>query len=316
MTTTLIDSLEGKRALLIASTGGHLAQLHRIRQSAQLGGDPLWVTFRSEQSESLLAGERVRYVPYIAPRDWRATAAATRIVRQVVDEERFDLGISTGAALAVAALPLVRLARRRAIYIESVSRFAGPSLSGRILQRVPGVELYTQHGEWATERWKHEFSVLDDYSAETGRSLPDRPLRVFVTLGTIRPYRFDLLVDSLNKIDRPIELSWQLGVTDRADLPGEVNQWLEADEFAARLAWSDVVVSHAGVGTALQLLDMGIRPVLIPRRSARGEHVDDHQEQVAAYLGRRDLTVTREADEVDYNDLVDAASSRIVRGMA
>lgn len=136
-------------------------------------------------------------------------------------------------------------------------------------------------------------------------------MRVFVTLGTIRPYRFDALVDRLAEMSG-ISFRWQLGTTVRNDLPGEMHEYLSAGEFAEAISWADVVVSHSGVGTALQLLDDGVVPVLVPRRSVRGEHVDDHQEQVAKFLSSRGLAVAAEAPSLTIDDLLSAASRRVL----
>ena len=77
-------------------------------------------------------------------------------------------------------------------------------------------------------------------------------------------------------------------------------------------AATDVVVSHAGVGTFVRCLEAGKAPVLVPRRASRGEHVDDHQLQIAQVAGGRGLAVVREVDELRAEDLVTAAGLRVV----
>lgn len=314
MTTGLIPGIAGARAVLAASTGGHLAQLHRLAPRLALEDDPLWITFDSEQSRSLLSDERVIYVPYISPRDLRGAARALPAVARALAQENFSVAVSTGAAIAAVALPLARARGREAVYIESVSRFDGPSLTGRMMRRVPGIKLYNQHQSWAQSPWEYRFSVLDDYVAEPGpEAVHAGPLKVFVTLGTIRPYRFDALVDRLLALLPGADFRWQLGVTTRSDLPGRVSASLSDGEFRAAIEWSDVVVSHAGVGTALQLLDLGMCPVLVPRRAQHGEHVDDHQAQIANHLGGRGLAVSRAVDDLSSDDIVRAQQTRIRR---
>lgn len=51
------------------------------------------------------------------------------------------------------------------------------------------------------------------------------------------------------------------------------------------------VVCSAGVGAIMTALGLGIRPVTIARLGSRGEHVDDHQLQIAEALGRLGLVV-------------------------
>lgn len=45
--------------LLVANDGGHIMQLHTLRRRLQIDGEPIWVTPRTPQTESLLAGENV-----------------------------------------------------------------------------------------------------------------------------------------------------------------------------------------------------------------------------------------------------------------
>jgi UDP-N-acetylglucosamine transferase subunit ALG13 len=201
-----------------------------------------------------------------------------------------------------------RLRRTPIVYIESVSRFDGPSMTGRILERLPGVERYSQHSSWAGRSgWQLGPSLLDDYRV---LPVPRPPLtdprgrRIFVSLGTIRPYRFDSLVDAVRALLGPDDdVTWQLGVTDRESLPGTMKREVDAESFDQLVLDSDVFVTHAGVGTLLRALELGVRPVVVPRRVARGEHVDDHQLQVARELADRGLVLLREADQLSSQDL-------------
>ena len=77
---------------------------------------------------------------------------------------------------------------------------------------------------------------------------------------------------------------------------------------ADRRRWreADVVVAHAGVGTALAALrGRQAARVLVPRRLAHGEHVDDHQTQIAGELGRRGLALSVDADALTLEHLLD-----------
>ena len=56
--------------LLVASTGGHLKQLHRLhRRLDGIEGPFRWATFDTPQSRSLLAGEDVDFVHFVGGRD-------------------------------------------------------------------------------------------------------------------------------------------------------------------------------------------------------------------------------------------------------
>jgi UDP-N-acetylglucosamine--N-acetylmuramyl-(pentapeptide) pyrophosphoryl-undecaprenol N-acetylglucosamine transferase len=314
MTDDELAAYSGTRAVLAASTGGHLEQLTMISRRLRLSPDSLWITFDHPQSRSLLADARVKYVPYISPRDYIGVVRAVPFVAPILRRENFDVALSTGAGVALSVLPVAGMFGCKPVYVESVSRFDGPSLTGRFLARIPGVSVFTQHPNWADNRWRLAESVLASFRPLTRRS--GRPKRIFVTLGTIRPYRFDTLVDRLlSMFDRvgEVEVVWQLGSTDRDDLPGVVRATVTAEEFDRYVTESDVVISHAGVGSALKILALGRSPVLVTRRAARHEHVDDHQQQVASALAKLGLSVSVEAPDLSWEHLTEAAAIEIVR---
>ncbi len=316
MVSTVLPSAHpgptGGKALLVASTGGHLTELLRLTPTFEPDPDSLWVTFRTPQSETLLAGCRVHYLPYIGPRDLRGTLRAVPQVHDLVRREHFDLAVSTGAAIALGTLPVAAAAGVPSTYIESVCRLAGPSTTGRLLSHVPRVALRTQHERWAAGRWQSHPSVLDEYRS-VPRPRPAGPLRLFVTLGTIRGYRFDSVVDAVLATGLADESTvWQLGETTRDGLPGRVSTHLAPDEFARCAAEADVVVTHAGVGTLLEMLQLGIYPVQAVRRAARHEHVDDHQLQIADLVRSLDLGIPVEGPEITRDVVERAAARRVV----
>ncbi|MFB1295260.1 glycosyltransferase [Mycobacterium sp. pW049] len=272
------------------------------------------MTFESPQSESLLRGRRVLYVPYVAPRDFLRTAKAFATLMREIDwrTERFTSAITTGAAVGLAGLGAARLHRIPSFYFESVSRVSGPSLTGRLVTLDPWIATSCQYEHWASGRWSYRGSLFDNYAA-----IPKQPVsrpRLFVTLGTIRPYRFDALVNAIVRTgladDRTV---WQLGVTDRADLPGKAVTQLSRDEFEHCAREADVVITHSGVGTLMELLDMGIYPIVVPRRAKRAEHVDDHQLQVAGVLKARGISLVSEVEDLDREAILRACASAITK---
>jgi UDP-N-acetylglucosamine transferase subunit ALG13 len=304
-------ALTGRKLLLCASTGGHLWQLERIARRFEATDDSLWVTFDTAQSRSLLAGRRVLYVPYVAPRDARGVVTAARMIDRALGKESFDGVVSTGAGLALSTIVPATRRRMRRLYIESVSRVSGPSLTGRLVYATRLFEMWNQHPGWASGRWSYHGSVLGDLVARD--AAPREVRRVFVTLGTIKPYRFGRLVDRLATILPPeVEVAWQLGVTPAPPgLRGEVHDHMSAAEFVEETRRADVVVTHSGVGTVIGLIESGIFPVVVPRRSAHGEHVDDHQAEIGELVSGAGLGLTREADDVTFEDLRTAASKEV-----
>jgi UDP-N-acetylglucosamine transferase subunit ALG13 len=305
------DPLPGCQ-LLAASTGGHLAQLAKWSQTIGSNTDSLWVTFKSPQSESLLRNCRVMYVPYVAPRDLHAAMNAFFRMMKEIDwkEEGFTAAVTTGAALGLAALAAARSHHVPSFYFESVSRVNGPSLSGKLASLDPRIHTYCQYEHWAGRRWKHRRSLFDSYET-LPKPVIERP-RLFVTLGTIYPYRFDALVDAVLLTGLADSRTvWQLGATTGRALPGTAVSQMGAAEFEDCARASDVVITHAGVGTIMYLLEMGLFPVVVPRRAKRNEHVDDHQAQIAGLLNSRAISMVTEADELDRNTIIAASATSV-----
>jgi UDP-N-acetylglucosamine--N-acetylmuramyl-(pentapeptide) pyrophosphoryl-undecaprenol N-acetylglucosamine transferase len=53
--------------------------------------------------------------------------------------------------------------------------------------------------------------------------------------------------------------------------------------------------------------------VLSPRSVEHGEHIDSHQDDLAAFLSERGLAVVRQADEITFDDLREASRWRVSR---
>lgn len=49
---------------------------------------------------------------------------------------------------------------------------------------------------------------------------------------------------------------------------------------------SKVLVIHAGAGSIVTALRLGRRPIVVPRRAEYGEHVNDHQIELARQVAR------------------------------
>lgn len=303
--------MQGK-VLLVASTGGHLTQLFRMTKGWNITQDSVWVTFDNHQSRSLLAGRRVLNVPYVAPRDIRAIISARKLIDESLGNEKFDRIVSTGAGLALAAFTSYRLRRVPKTYIESVSRTVGPSLTGKIVSVFRLAELYTQHQNWANRRWSYTPGVLEEFRTLQIIAPKARP-RLFVTLGTISPYRFDSMIDAVLRSGlADASTVWQVGETTREDLPGIVFDHMSASQFQEAVTQADTTITHAGVGTILQLLESGVCPVVVPREPSRNEHVDGHQRLICDLLTTKGLGVVCDSESLSRDDILSAASARTV----
>jgi UDP-N-acetylglucosamine transferase subunit ALG13 len=106
---------------------------------------------------------------------------------------------------------------------------------------------------------------------------------IFISVGT-NEARFERLLRAVAELPRSEPRLVQHGhsvASPEAEV--ELVDFLGFDEMADAIRRCRVFVTHAGVGSVLVALANGKRPVVVPRRKAFGEAVDDHQLQ----LGRR-----------------------------
>ena len=219
--------------------------------------------------------------------------------------------LSTGSAVALPFFALGRARRLPCHYVESAARIDGASLTGRLLTRIPGVRFYAQYRDWADSRWRFRGSVFDSYAVTEAEPPPLR--RVVVSLGT-SDYDFSRLVNRLLEIlPADVEVVWQTGKTDVSELGIDGRSTVPEAELADAMSEADAIVTHAGVGSALSAFEVGKAPLLVPRRFAWNEHVDDHQTQIAGDLSRRGLARAVEADDLTLADLEAVAAQRVVK---
>ncbi|GAB2464203.1 glycosyltransferase [Xylanimonas ulmi] len=299
-------------ALLVCSGGGHLKQLFSL--ASRLGiapEDQTWATFDNALSRTLLAGRELIPIPYAAPRDAAAILRTLGRVHQILASRRFGLAVSTGSSPAVSFLPWAARRGARAVYIESAARADGPSVSGRILMHDPLVTTFTQYPGWADRHWTYHGSIFDAFAPAPARSR--RPVRrAVVTLGTQEQYGFARLLRAVAPLLSGCEVLWQLGPTGAREAEAlgiaGTRAGVPHDELSQAVAQADVVVAHAGTGSALTAFEQGRCPVLVPRLARHGEHIDDHQLQIAGELERRGLAISRAPEDLTLADLEEAAA--------
>jgi len=122
---------------------------------------------------------------------------------------------------------------------------------------------------------------------------------IFVTIGGQLP--FDRLVYAVDRWagERGGEdVFAQIG--DSSEPPTRIRweRFLTPTDFAAKASQSDVIVSHAGMGSILTALELREPIVVMPRRAHLGEHRNDHQWATVKHLaGGVDISVAE--DEVE-----------------
>ncbi|NEK59056.1 glycosyltransferase family 28 [Geodermatophilus sabuli] len=310
--------------LFLATTGGHLEQLVSLAGRIPPDGHDVWVTHENQQSRSLLGGRDVEYVPYVRVGNARDVAACVPTAHRLWRERELTRVVSTGSGIALGYLPYLAARGVDCHYIESAARVAAPSRTGRVLQWVPAIRRYTQYAAWTGPRWQHGGSVFDSHLPDPARRPLGDVVRVVVTVGTAAEFPFGRLIDRLAPLlapdgplagatGRPVEVLWQTGCTPTGHLPIDAVPFVDSGDLAAAMRVADLVVAHAGVGSALTALAAGRRPVLAARSAALGEAGDDHQPQLADELQRRGLAVHRDPAQLTVEDLLDAVGCGVLR---
>ncbi len=125
----------GGRALLVGSSGGHLAQLLALA--------PLWtrenrsyVTFDTIDAVSLLADETVTWAYHPTTRNARNLIRNSWLAIRELRAQRPDVVVSTGAAVAFPFFLAARAMGIPTVYVEVFDRIDGPTLTGRLCRPV------------------------------------------------------------------------------------------------------------------------------------------------------------------------------------
>ncbi|MBI2711047.1 MAG: UDP-N-acetylglucosamine--LPS N-acetylglucosamine transferase [Actinobacteria bacterium] len=133
--STAVEGAPGRaRVLLVCSTGGHLAQLHRLEPWWRCH-DRAWVTFDKSDARSLLADERTYWAHHPTTRNVGNLVRNSFLALRILRAERPRLIVSNGAGVAVPFFFLGRLLGARTAYVEVVDRVASPTLTGRMVRR-------------------------------------------------------------------------------------------------------------------------------------------------------------------------------------
>ncbi len=121
-----------QRVLLVCSPGGHLQQMLALKPAWE-SFDTSWVTLAGSDVEHILRNQDVVLAHGPTNRSLRKLARNVLLAARVLLRERPDAILSTGAAIAVPFFLLGRIVGARLVYVESLTRTEGLSLSGRLV---------------------------------------------------------------------------------------------------------------------------------------------------------------------------------------
>ena len=117
---------------------------------------------------------------------------------------------------------------------------------------------------------------------------------IFVTVGT-QKFQFNRLIHSIDKNINIGKISdtvfAQIGNSSYIPQNFSFQRFLSAEEYNEKMSQCDIVVSHSGVATIVKGIQLGKKVIVVPRLKEYGEHVDDHQRQIAEAFAKQNYIV-------------------------
>ncbi|KPJ65845.1 MAG: hypothetical protein AMJ43_09865 [Coxiella sp. DG_40] len=116
---------------LVCSSGGHFFTLRSL-QELWNRYDRFWVTFPAADTKFFLRTEKAYWAYYPTNRNIKNFIKNLFLAFKILQEQKPDVIISTGAGVAVPFMYMGKILRIKTIYIESLTRIETFSLSGKL----------------------------------------------------------------------------------------------------------------------------------------------------------------------------------------
>jgi UDP-N-acetylglucosamine transferase subunit ALG13 len=209
--------------------------------------------------------------------------------------------LATGSGIVVPIIWVGRLRGVKTIYVECGGRLDIPSLSCQLVASAADL-VYVQSPELTRSLPGAHYAGAIRWDAAPERNRSSRPRGlIFATVGTSVVYPFDRLIRALNAVPPLRPLVIQHGIARECSRHAAHFDFLPFEDLDRYMSDADVIVTHGGIGSVLLALSHRKHPIIMPRRQALKESVDDHQLAFARSLERRGLAtvVTNERELLD-----------------
>jgi UDP-N-acetylglucosamine transferase subunit ALG13 len=115
-----------------------------------------------------------------------------------------------------------------------------------------------------------------------------RPHMIFVTVGN-HYQGFDRLIKKADEIasHTSYDILIQKGYSSYRPQSARYFDFVPIQEAMQYIQASELVISHAGIGTIILCKEYGIPLIIFPRRKIYGEHGTDHQVEIARAIEER-----------------------------
>jgi len=135
---------------------------------------------------------------------------------------------------------------------------------------------------------------------------------IFVTLGTqkFQMNRLLKLVDELlheGKLTKQVIA--QIGQSDYVPKHFTYHRFLDKYDFDRYIFQAEVVITQGGVGAVMTAMKYKKPTIIVPRLAKYGEHVDDHQQEIAHAFAKKGYAICCD-DGDDLGELITKYDSR------
>ena len=124
---------------------------------------------------------------------------------------------------------------------------------------------------------------------------------IFVTVGTQdKEFRriFDMVEEQIKLGNINEEVVAQIGCTKFESKNIKTYKFMEKEEYNKFMKNARIVITHAGVGSLREGLNLNKKMIVIPRLKKYGEHVNDHQLQILeTFENRGHILAVRNTEE-------------------
>lgn len=126
---------------------------------------------------------------------------------------------------------------------------------------------------------------------------------IFVAVGT-QKFQFNRLLKAVDDLVEQGHLEGevfaQIGHSDYIPRNYAYKDFMGKDDFQAYIDRCDLLITHSGVATIMAGLKLRKPVVVVPRLEKFGEHVDDHQFQIAESFSTKNLLLMcKEQDNLE-----------------
>jgi UDP-N-acetylglucosamine transferase subunit ALG13 len=270
-----------------SSTGGHLNQLKELIGKIDYD-DSYFVTEKNTFSESLLKKKEVYFV--INPkRDIIKFVKNFLQSWKIYKNKRPDIIITTGTNTAFATCMIAKLFGKKVIFIESFAKVDTPTLFGRIVSPFANLTII----QWKKLLKYYPKAIyggpIFDFNKSSNTKKEEK---IFLTVGS-SDYKFDRMIRDVDKIAKKINIPIfaQIGNSDYIPKNFKYKRYLTIDQIDHEFKTSKYVISHAGTGSIVDALTNKCKIMVIPRYKQFGEHIDDHQIEIARELDSKKIIV-------------------------